>query len=73
MVKKVEGHFDELKGKVLKATGHDVKGNLEVIKGKVTNKKADLDIKALKVADRIQKDVEKAKENVRNEINRVLA
>ena len=46
LLEKIEGHFQELKGKLIEANGHKVKGGMQVLKGKMENKNDDIDIAA---------------------------
>jgi hypothetical protein len=73
VLKKVEGHLDELKGALLKATGHHVKGDMEMLKGKMENKQADFDIKAQELHQQIHHDVEQAKKKVKTDLTHAFA
>lgn len=72
LLKKVEGHFEELKGKLTQASDHHVKGGMQVLKGKMENANADTDIALQDANEHIKKDIEKTKEKISKEIKQTF-
>jgi uncharacterized protein YjbJ (UPF0337 family) len=73
LLQKVDGHLDELEGKLMQAAGHGAKGGLQVMKGKMKNAQADADIAVQDLSESIKHNIESAKMKVRKDINKALA
>lgn len=72
LLKKVDGHFEELRGQLLEAEGEHVKGGMATVGGKMENKAADIDISTMKAHDEFEKHIEHAKKKISHDIQHAL-
>ena len=72
LLKKVDGHLEELKGKLMEAEGEHVKGGVAVAGGKLEDKAADMDFASMSMEERLEKHIERAKRNIKHDIKHAL-
>ncbi len=72
LLKKVDGHFEVLRGKLMEAEGEHVKGGLATAGGKMEDKVADIDMANLQAHQDFVKHLEQTKRKIKEDINHAL-